>query len=269
LIEKIEELIYDCQEAKQAKIELQATRIYCRIVLNNLNKDKAKKALSVLRKTQINLDDEISAFKAKAYLLTDRFIESAKTMLKLKGNCLHHRQVLDIFEQVTGNLDKIQYKQEELTELEKNCRKIFEAFDNCFDKSQKSIALLYLTEISIFSNRGNAVRLSEIEKQLDLTSVVACGEFKLLRCQARLTMYQQKFTQAENLWGKFCDLSKNKVDIPIEINSSWWQGKYYQLYCFKNSPSAKQSELLHIIEVLERTYPDMPQFWALKISALK
>ena len=269
LIEKIEELIYDCRKANQAKIELQATRIYCRIALNNLNKDKAKKALSVLRKTQINLDDEIFAFKAKAYLLTDRFIESVKTMLELEDNCLYYSLVLDIFEQAAVNLDKMRYKQEELTELEKNCRKIFEAFDNCFDKSQKSIAQLYLTEISAFSSRGDAIRLSEIEKQLDLTSVIACGEFELLRCQARLAMYQQKFAQAGVLWGKFCDLSKNKADIPIEINSSWWQGKYYQLYCFKNSSNAKQSELLHIIEVLERTYPDRPQFWTLKISALK
>ena len=269
LTEKVEELIYDCRQANQPEIELEATRIYCRLALNSLNKDSAEKALSVLKDTQLNLDDELFAFKAKAYLLTDRFIESAEMMLKPGGNCLYSSQVLDIFERAVSDLDKMQYGEEELARLEENCRKIFAAFDNCFDESQKSIAWLYLTEISVFSKQGDAIRLGELEKKLNSTSVTASDEFELIRCQARLTMYQHKFVQAGELWGKFCDLSKDKADMPTEINSSWWQGKYYQLYCFKNSPNAKQSELLHVIEVLERTYPDRDQFWALKISALK
>ena len=269
LTEKVEELIYDCRQANQPEIESEATRIYCRQALSSLNKDSAEKALSVLKNTQLNLDDEIFAFQAKAYLLTDRFIESAEMMLKPGGNCLYSSQVLDIFERAGSDLDKMQYGEEELARLEENCRKVFEAFDNCFDESQKSIAWLYLTEISVFSKQGDAIRLGELEKKLNSTSATASDEFELLRCQARLAMYQHKFLQAGQLWGKFCDLSKDKANMPTEINSSWWQGKYYQLYCFKNSQNAKQSEILHVIEVLERTYPDRDQFWALKISALK
>ncbi len=270
VIEKIEELIYDSRDANQPKTELEATRIYCRLVLNSTNKDKAGKVLSVLKNTQINFDDEIFIFIAKAYLLTDGFVESTQTMLKLEAKCGYCGEVLDIFEHMTDFLDRMQYKQAELIDLEENCRKLFAAFDSCFDKSQKSIALLYLTEISVFSNQGDALRLGEIEKQMDFAVIAgSIEEAELIRCQARLAMYQQKFAQAGNLWGKFCDLSKNKGDLPTELNDRWWQGKYYQLYCFKNSPDAKQSELLHIIEVLERTYPDREQFWDLKISYLK
>jgi len=268
LIEKLEELIYDCREAGQTKIELQATKIYCRTILDVLNKDTAEKALTLLESAKVNLDDEIFAFKAKAYLLTDRFIESARTMLELQGNCDYYGQVLDIFEKTANGLDAMQYEQDNL-ELEGNCRKVFEAFDGCFDKSQKSIAWLYLAEISIFSNHSNAIKLKETEKQLNSGSVTGYGQFQLLRCRARLAMYQEKFAQAGQLWGKLCDLSRNNADMPIRMNNLWWQGKYYQLYCFKKSPNAKQSELLHIIEVLQRTYPDMDRFWALKISALK
>lgn len=269
LLEKVEELIYDSRQANQLEIESQAIKIYCHLALDSLDTDKAQKALSILKDTQLNLDDEIFAFKAKAYLLTGCFIESAKTMLELENNCLYFNQALDIFERAAADLDKMQYKQKELTELEENCRKVFGAFDSCLDKSQKTITELYLIEISIFVKQDDAVILEEIKKKLNSIAMADDNEFELLRCQARLMMCQHKFAQAGELWGKFCDLSKDMTKVPIEKNRSWWQGKYYQLYCFKNSPNAQKSELLHIIEVLERAYPDRDQFWALKISALK
>ncbi len=49
----------------------------------------------------------------------------------------------------------------------------------------------------------------------------------------------------------------------------WWRAKFNQLYCLSRRQGVDKEEIIRSIEVLERSFDDIPVFWARKLKELK
>jgi hypothetical protein len=90
---------------------------------------------------------------------------------------------------------------------------------------------------------------------------------EMIRCMARLAGRRGEFGKGARLWERICD--GRKPAKGADRDWRWWRGKYYQLWCWSQVPGVTAGDGRHAVEVLENSFSDIPDFWAVRLAKLK
>ena len=124
--------------------------------------------------------------------------------------------------------------------------------------------------LKAFASSKQTQRFSELQHFIDSSNQEdRSGEVDLLRYRARLLMSESQFSQAAKRWARICDIQKNEAVSEKQRSWKWWRAKFYELYCCQQIPEFNKQYLLHTIEILETTYPEIPFLWSEKLNSLK
>jgi hypothetical protein len=82
-------------------------------------------------------------------------------------------------------------------------------------------------------------------------------------------MQEEKFDQSAKIWAKIAEAKRNETAGQNRKSYGWWQAKSYELDCLAKSPQADKRNIIHAIDVLVGTYPQIPAPWAEKLDILK
>ncbi|MBN1816901.1 MAG: hypothetical protein JW828_06045 [Sedimentisphaerales bacterium] len=91
-------------------------------------------------------------------------------------------------------------------------------------------------------------------------------DFDWMRSKARLLTANKQFVEAAETWEILSQAAGGYRD---KDPWSWWQARYYQIYCYSRISSTRPSEIYHAIDVLLNSTPDCPPFWKDRLNALQ
>jgi hypothetical protein len=141
---------------------------------------------------------------------------------------------------------------------------------NCFEGQKKYQMALLLVELLAFANSKQTQKISELQHFIDVSNQEGqAPEVDLLRYRARLLMAESQFSEAARIWAQICNIRKIERASENERSWKWWRAKFYELYCCQNIRQINKQNLLHTIEILKTTYPQIPPLWAEKLNSLK
>jgi len=250
--------------------------LYCHLLLDTQDITDAQKALNILTDSEIENDPNLNVFKAKALRYLDRLDESAEC---LAGVC-HENDYRHLFEadalllEITDRIEELQQQTADFPGLIRNsqviaryCQRIALSTNDLIPVSQSR---LYLAELSLFTTPKDPQKLSQIDELLNgLRGDGIENTVSFIRCRAGLLREQGKFEQAARLWAQVAKMRKNQAASNNTRPRQWWRAKFYELDCCAKMPQTKIGTVLHAIEVLENSFPNIPPLWAQKLSSLK
>ena len=79
-------------------------------------------------------------------------------------------------------------------------------------------------------------------------------------------MAKGEFAAASRVWGQIRAARKTAVG---KQSRGWWRAKFYEIQCWSKLSDTTGADVAHAIEVLQNTYSDIPEFWAMKLGKLK
>ncbi|KKL21879.1 hypothetical protein LCGC14_2441020, partial [marine sediment metagenome] len=147
-----------------------------------------------------------------------------------------------------------------------NCKKLAALCMECCQGQLKATAELMWAEIVLVEGPDNA-ELAQVERivRTETTS----NSIERLRCKARLLAVQGQFDQAMIAWRQVRQNYKPLNAAAKRRAKQWWRAKFYELWCFDRTSSATKPQIRHAVEVLESSFSDIPDYWAVKFSAQK
>ena len=257
-IPQLRQFILNCagQDEQKRLLRLEAMDIYCRAILGSDINDSATQVLNLLDTTEQTPGLRYDLFKAQALYQLGRLEESARYMSKAIVE--DSNSSAELAAQIASDIiDKIELRQKDASdfnELLRNGDTLAEFAHKSADTPQTN---LLLAEASILNGKTS---VPPFPITYDTIS---------LRVQARLLMQEEKFEQSAKLWAKIAELRRN--ELPEQNNKSygWWQAKFYELDCLAKSPSADKQNIVHALDVLLGSYPQIPAPWAEKLAFLK
>lgn len=273
LLEKLKGFVLSCHGRDIISNELRAEAInaYCQTALESKDKTSAKKIMEILTNAESTAGVNIDLFKAQALQQLGRLDESAHYMLLAiqDDSAPLAGKVLELLAEVIDKIDEFEIEPNNPYSLEmmENCKKLAQFSYSALNSRQSA---LLLAEISILTADKNKEKLSEADELLkNISADNGENDTDFLRCRARLFCEQNRFDEAAQLWAKIAEMRKNTPTQTGRQSWKWWRAKYYELYCWSQSPNAEGQEVLHTIEVLENSFTDIPPFWAEKLNSLK
>ena len=271
LLIKLNNFISECseQDKESNQLRIEAITIYCRLLLESKEKGSAQKVLNILAEAETARDPNLNVFKSKALRQLGRLDESAESLLRaIDPN--DRRQIYEaggLLTKIVGEIDRLQVQTDNFVKMMRDSEKIARFYYDCLDNEE---AGLLLAEISIFAAVEDKDKLSAVEQILNSFSTSnKADEVDLLRCRARLLTEQGKFEEAAESWAQICEIRKNESPSETRRSWKWWRAKFYELDCWAKCPQTQNASVLHIIEVLENSFHDIPPLWAEKLSSLK
>jgi hypothetical protein len=145
-----------------------------------------------------------------------------------------------------------------------NCTRLAEFAHKSLNNRQTA---LLLAEINLCESARHENKLTEIETTLK--TFENRNDLSWLRCKARLFMAMAEYEQAAQLWAQIAQFRRSQSPSPSRPTWQWWRAKYYELYSISKLPRAKKQNLAHTMEVLEKTFTDIPPLWAEKLRSLR
>ncbi|MBW8001039.1 MAG: hypothetical protein FVQ80_03350 [Planctomycetes bacterium] len=266
-LEKLKVLISTLSNSdqKENKLRKQAIIIYCRTLLGSGKEIDTNTVLKFLDTLEPSEGAGYNLFKSKAMMQLGKFRDAANYMQKAVdfNNCQNGRNAIGLVGNVIWEIDLFE---NDLTFLQ-HCKKLAAYGYKCFGTEQNA---LILAEIFILTAEKQQDKLLKAEKLLQkIANIESVNKRVLLRCRARLMAEQDKFEEAAKLWAKISSMLTTASPSENTRSWAWWRAKYYQLYCWSRSSTAKNADILHNIEVLQNSFASVPQLWAEKLSLLK
>jgi hypothetical protein len=270
LLKQLNDVIADCMKQREDSLRIEAIAAYCPLLLESKDRDSAVKVLNILTEAETNLNPHLNVFKSKALQQLGRVDEAADCLLRAidPNSCQCVTQAMQLLAEVVDEIDR--FLTEDLSSMD-NCRKLAELCHDCLEDTLKQKAALFLIEISVFAATEASEKLSPSEKLLDaLAKEGLTDDIDFIRCRARLSAKQRKFGEAAAYWAKVAKMRTDETGSTDNRRSwKWWRAKFYELDCRRRWPQTDKVSLLHTIEVLENTYPEIPPFWAQELNSLK
>jgi len=283
----------DCRSAIEAfenyytiaadKIDEELEYLYSAVLNDCGLTEKSKKLLEKIAarpvgsyRSKARLELAADSVRRKQYQTADQKIkllnqfDSLIIENKENDDCRYADEVMVLLQEIVDEVDLLEIQAEHFSQMLQHHKKFAEFCRRCLDVPQKQQAALLLAEISVFAADKDKEKLSAVEKMLDNAAKDGdADDVDLLRCRARLSCEQGNFADAAVLWAQICNIRKIQLPSPGRRSWKWWRAKFYELYCWSKLPQTKKEEVLHTIDVLENTFPDIPPLWAEKLSSLK
>ncbi len=276
LLEQLSDFILSCrgQDKNSNRLRMEAISIYCQTLLERNDKLSAQKVLEILDNAETTRGSSATGinlylFKSQALQQLGRLDESAGYMLlaiepdsgSLAG------VVVELLSEVVDTIDQLQIQTDDFNKMMQDCKKLAEF---CYVSLNNRQSGLFLAEISVFAAEKEKGKLLEVDKLLNnLAKSGNADDVDLVRCRARLSAEQDKFSEAAELWAQICKMRKNEALLANKRSWKWWRAKFYELNYWAKCPQTKKEDILHTIEILENSFPDIPPLWAEKMNLLK
>ncbi len=246
----------------------EAIMIYCQSLLERGDEKSAQKVLAILDNNDAAGGLQFDLFKSKALQQLGQLESSVHHMvlaIRMDSGSLAP-EVTKLVGEVVDKIEHLQSQAQNFNKMIDDCKKLAN-FSYVIQNNNQTARLLAETLIlSAEKKNGKLLQALEILNKIarddgeDIDSV---------RCRARLLREQGKFEQAAKLWVKICKLRKNKIPTANRRSWNWWRAKYYELDCWAKSPQTKKQDVLHTIDVLESSFPEIPPLWAKKLRILR
>jgi hypothetical protein len=275
-ISELNDFITNCsgQDSWSKQLRCEATALYCQLLLESENDASLEKVVNIVDSNIAGYEPNIGAYKAAALQRLGRLDESARWLLIAfrPGHCEHTQQATALLSEV---IEKIDYLKEsaaggkdftkaagDFEQLARNCC-------NCPDSNNRQ-AKLFWAETAVFAAENQTSKSEKIEKLLNsIEPNDEPADIDLLRCRARVLAELGKFEQAARVWAQICKMEESRVTAAGQRGEHWWRAKYYELHCWSQMEQTNKNDVVHTIEVLEKTYDQRPAFWAGKLKLLK
>jgi len=271
VLKQLSDLISDChlQNEDHHNILLEAIIIYCQLLLEKADKSSAQTVLNFLSEENPAWNLTLTQIKSKALRIIGRLDEAASCLAEsiiIDSGSLSG-EAMELLAEIVDRIDQVQEQTEEFPKMMRDCKKIAEF---CYRCSRDRQSGLFLAEISIFAAAKEKGKLLEVEELLNnLAEDGADDEVDFIRCRARLLSEQGKFDEAARLWAHVAKIRKSEALSANRRSWKWWRAKFYELNCWAKRPRVQKMDVLHTIEVLENSFPDIPPLWAEKLNSLK
>ena len=271
LLEQLRIFILNCpgQDKNSNGLRMEAINTYCQSLLKSKDKLLAHKVLAILEDAESTSGVPIDLFKSKSLQklgILDKSIHRMLLAIRDDSGSLAG-PVNELLSEVVDTIDQLQLQVNNFDKVIQDCKELAEfSYKSLNDRK----SALYLAEVSIFEAGKETSKLSAVEKLL--SSISEGGnpaEVDLLRCWARLLTKQGNFEKAAGLWAKISNMQRSEAASENQRSWKWWRAKFYELYCCTKIPQTNKKEVLHTIEVLQNSFPDIPALWAQKLSLLK
>jgi hypothetical protein len=259
---------------REKQLRCEATALYCKLLLEARNDASLEKVINIVDSNIAGYEPNIGAYKAAALQRLGQLDESARWLLIAfrPGHCEHTQQATILLSEV---IEKIDYLKEsaaggkDFTKAAGDFEKLARNCCNCPDSNNRQ-AKLFWAETAVFAAENQTSKLEKIEKLLDsIKPNDELADTDLLRCRARVWAELGRFEQAAQVWAQICKMEEGRVTAAGQKSEQWWRAKYYELHCWSQIPQTSKNDVVHTIEVLEKTYTDRPAFWAEKLKLLK
>jgi hypothetical protein len=256
--EKLEYLyaivLNDCGKAARSKALLQ--KIADRPAGRWRNKAKFELTASVIRQRQYENPEQKS-----------RLLRQFGSLIAENKDCADADEVLELLSEVIDEIERYETKANSFADTVQGYEK---AARFCHDCLRQRRSALLLAEVFVLTAGKDEERLSEAEKLLNTVDQDKdVNDVNLLRCRARLLTAQGEFDQAARLWVQAANMRKAESSPAKNRSWKWWRAKYYEIYCWSETPGTEKADVMHTIEVLENSFIDVPPLWAERLNSLK
>jgi len=278
LTKKLKNLIDSVDSASEQDrgVKAEAVQLYCQLILENDDKDSAQEVPALLEGTE-GVDIQRSCIlKAAALKKLGRFWSAVNELLKAAkfDNCEYGAEGLDILRTILDDhIDEHGYYMADFTFYIDACDQLAEYCLACAGPQWQVQAGLIRAEIAILCPRKSLVgddnneNLDKAEQILTKLSAQGCdNDIDWLRCKARLLRAKGEYAEAFKAWGRVRAASKT---VSGKQNRRWWRAKFYEIQCWSKLNDTTGGDIWHAIDVLQHTWSDIPEFWAMKLGKLK
>jgi hypothetical protein len=256
-------------------VKAEAVRLYCQLILEDDDKASAEKVLALLEGTE-GVDIQKSCIlRAVALKKSGKLWAAVNELLKAAkfDNCEYGTEGLDILKTILDNrIDEHKHYMADFMLYIDACDQLAEYCLACAGPQWQTQAGLIRAEIAILCPRMSLVDyhnegLDKAEQILTKLSVQDCdNNIDWLRCKARLLMAKKRFADASRVWGQVRAANKTASG---KQSRQWWRAKYYEIQCWGQLGDTTGADIVHAVEVLEGSFSDIPEFWAMKLAELK
>jgi len=182
------------------------------------------------------------------------------------NNCEYAGEAIKLLSSIFDEFEQVQADCDNPIGIIQDCKRIAKF---CYECSADRQAGLFLAEVLAITADKEKKKLSTVEKLLkDIGKGDMGDDVDLLRCRARLLRQQGKYNEAAVLWAKVAEIRKSQTPSANKRSWKWWRAKFYELACWAKRPQTEKENVLHTIEVLEKSF-EIPELWAEKLSLLK
>lgn len=196
-----------------------------------------------------------------------RLLRQFSSLAAENKDCSDADEVLELLSEVIDEIERYETKANSFAETVQDYEKVATFCHDCLH--QRRSALL-LAEVLVLTAGKDEKGLSEPEKLLNkVDQDKDVNDVNLLRCRARLLTAQGKFDQAARLWVQAANMRKAESSSAKSRSWKWWRAKYYEIYCWSETPGTEKADVIHTIEVLENSFSDIPALWMRRLNSLK
>jgi len=269
ILEQLRQLIAEAEIQNQLQIKTEALKTYSQLRLEGQSNVGAEEIAALLGEDEIAQDANLAFFKSKALRQLGKKEQAVEYILSAAGSdrCRYTAEATELLAEIIDKIEILQTANKNWVEALQKCKKLAEV---CYGCIGNRISGLILAEISILTADKNTAGPAEIKNLLNgLQDKSISEDVDFIRCRARLLGSEDKFNQAAVLWAKICRMRKTDLPQPNKRSWKWWRAKFYELNCASKIQGAKKTDIIHTIDVLESSYPDIPSLWAEKLELLK
>jgi hypothetical protein len=263
---------YSAPENWAKQLCSEATILYCQALFEASDKPSLEKIVDIVDVNKINYEPNLSAYKSAALQKLGRIDEAARSLVEAfrPGHCEYAPQAINLLAEAVGKIDYLKEQSTDFSATAGIFEKLAVECCNCPDLADGRQAKLLRAEFAVFAANRDNRKLNEVELLLaGIEPDQAVADADLLRCRARLFAEQGKFQQAAQLWSQICKTEEIDSSASKQKSERWWRAKFYELYCWSQIKQTNKNDVVHSIDVLEKTYTDKPAFWAEKLKLLK
>jgi len=272
LTKKLKNLIdsVDSTSKQDRGVKAEATRLYCQLILENDDDASAQEVLVLLEETQGEDIQRSVILRAAALEKLGRLPEAVRQLLAAAepNGCESAEQGMEVLSAVlAGPIDQLAEKMTDFDVYIQNCDRLGQHCLKCAQPEQWPLAGLICAEFTVLTAGDDKEKIAEAEKILTkLEHKGFDNDIDWLRCKARLLQAKGEFAAAAAAWGRI--RAANKTALQVQ-SRQWWRAKFYEIQCWSKLADTSETDVAHAIEVLEYTCGDIPEFWAVKLEALK
>jgi len=241
----------------------------CRLLLDGGERAGAGRALDILNRFRDIQDPTLIVLKARA-LQNQGQIDTSLHYLFMASQAdpQHLPAAMDALGNLIEDLDRLATLHPRLGDV---LRRAVELADYCYaslEGENRYAAGLYLAELYIFTAETEPHHLPRARALLEELPPREPPRTHLLRCRARILTHEQDYPGAAALWARIADAYRLN-EAATARSGDFWRAKFYELHCLSQCPRPPRERIAHAIEVLEKSFSDIPLTWATRLAALK
>jgi len=241
----------------------------CRLLLDGGDRAGAGRALDILNRFRDIQDPTLVVLKARALQNQGQIDTSLHYLfMACRADPQHLPTAMDALGNLIEDLDRLAVMHPRFGDV---LRRAVELADYCYASLRteaRYAAGLHLAELYIFTAESEPHHLPKARALLEELPPREPPQTHLLRCRARILTSEQDYPAAAALWARIADAYRLNEAATVR-SGDFWRAKFYELHCLSQCPQPPHERIAHAIEVLEKSFADIPLTWATRLAALK